>query len=1021
MSDAAAGRDQFSAQLTGLCADFPTRTKWLVVPTHGTGRMLGDSLAINGRALANLRFMTPLDVALRMGAPFLVERGIDPSEEGLGAALIMRLLLGLPPKSSYFRPLANHPAMAQALWSTIRELRMAGIDSSELKESAFASGDKHAEFQALYRSYEEYLAKNNRGDMASVYQEALKHLDWCPMQAEDCWIELPDTVWAPLERQLLDKVSGERLIPQTQSVAGARRPRRLSDVPVVEVENDAPALGYLLSPDAAPTKDARVELFHAGGREAEVEEVFRRILALDCSLDQVEIACGSDEYAPLLWEKALRYDWRVTMASGLPASLTRPGRALVAFGEWIESDFASGTLRRLLQSGDVTLGEGDLAPGHAAAILLKANAAWGRDTYGLALGRLSRRYRQRADDGELPDEQRSSAKKRAEHADALLAWVTSLLNGVPLADADGTIDLQELVDGTVEFVETYTSAKSAIDRAAAAALTSAIAELNALGAYRCTLAAGLRFIRERVEGLRVGTDRSRPGHLFISKLAQVGYSGRPHVFVVGLEEGRLFPSATEDPVLLDSERSAISPLLQLSSDRIEEAVFNIVHRLAATSATSSICLSYSCRDLREFRASYPSWLMLQAYRIVSSNAAASFPDLMKTLGEPASCVPTTADSTLGPSDWWLHGLKRAGEPGRATVLGHFQPLADGVTADTHRQGDAFTEFDGCVPEAGAVLDPCVREGALSATQLEGAAQCPFRYFLERGLQVSAIDDGAREQDLWLDPMTRGSLMHELFATFMRRCRDENRQMSATADMEWCLTRGREALDKLKAEMPPPSQEVYEREVGGVLDDLSLFVHAEAARDKSRQPLGFEVSFGRPGEADEPLRQAEPIVIDLGGGLSFRLAGQIDRIDQVGNNECEIIDYKTGGYWADEWSGTFGGGRKLQHALYGLAAVELLKKEVKNPKVTKGVYYFPSAKGRQTVKEIPTQSQATVRKVLGDLRDVIASGSFIHADDESACKFCDYGPACGSSAHQNAAPKIANSELLASYRNLVSHE
>jgi hypothetical protein len=31
-----------------------------------------------------------------MGAPFLLERGIDPSEKGLGPALRMRLALDLP-------------------------------------------------------------------------------------------------------------------------------------------------------------------------------------------------------------------------------------------------------------------------------------------------------------------------------------------------------------------------------------------------------------------------------------------------------------------------------------------------------------------------------------------------------------------------------------------------------------------------------------------------------------------------------------------------------------------------------------------------------------------------------------------------------------------------------------------------------------------------------------------------------------------------------------------------------------
>ena len=50
--------------------------------------------------------------------------------------------------------------------------------------------------------------------------------------------------------------------------------------------------------------------------------------------------------------------------------------------------------------------------------------------------------------------------------------------------------------------------------------------------------------------------------------------------------------------------------------------------------------------------------------------------------------------------------------------------------------------------------------------------------------------------------------------------------------------------------------------------------------------------------------------------------------------------------------------------------------------------------------------AASRAVISDLREVIASGTFIHAEDESACKFCDYGPACGSKARANSAPMDA---------------
>ena len=69
--------------------------------------------------------------------------------------------------------------------------------------------------------------------------------------------------------------------------------------------------------------------------------MFRRVLDVGCSLDDVEVSCASDDYTALLWEKACRHEWPVTLSAGLPASLTRPGRALVGLGAWIESDFAA--------------------------------------------------------------------------------------------------------------------------------------------------------------------------------------------------------------------------------------------------------------------------------------------------------------------------------------------------------------------------------------------------------------------------------------------------------------------------------------------------------------------------------------------------------------------------------------------------------------------------------------------------------------------------------------------------------
>src|SRR5712691_10992678 len=198
-------------------------------------------------------------------------------------------------------------------------------------------------------------------------------------------------------------------------------------------------------------------------------------------------------------------------------------------------------------------------------------------------------------------------------------------------------------------------------------------------------------------------------------------------------------------------------------------------------------------------------------------------------------------------------------------------------------------------------------------------------------------------------------MHALYARLMRRSRDEKRRLTVNADLEWSAAIANEALEELRAEMPPPSQEVLQRERQDVLNDLVLFVRAEDSSEPSRTPIAFAVSFGRPSDGAETLARPEPIVIDLGNGRKLRLAGQIDRIDQIGPSSFEVIDYKTGGYFEQDWAGTLSGGRKLQHALYGLAAVEILRQQDKRASIARGVYYFSAAKGRQARREIDSVS------------------------------------------------------------------
>ena len=1036
--------DPFVSQLASLCLKNPTRSKWVIVPTHALGHTIGDRLVLEGTNWANLRFKTPFDLALEIAAPFLVEHGLNPVSDDLGVPLVMRLLAELPEDvPSYFRHLALQPPMAAALWRTISELRMAELSGDALTEEAFENQAKRAELQALLTSYERYLTENGLADGPVVFTEALRHLDYCPISPGDVRIELPEVAWSPLVRRFLEALPGEVSAPAVLDKPGLSIPRRLSHSPSTQGDTsgaaddmpttDTASLRFLMSPEDAPTlkRDGSLSMFHAGGREAEVEEVFRRIAATGLPLDAFEIACASTDSPLLIWQKAQRYGWPLTISGGVPVVVTRPGRALLGLLDWVETGFPSSGLRRLLQSGDVRL-EFEDGPSSAQAdrLLARAGATWGRSTYRDTLMALARSDRERAADPDSDPEDSERWLKRATQVERLRDWLDGLLRRIPHRSSDsGPTELGDLIAVARWFVATHGNVTSEIDSSAVRVITVELDQLGLLGDVRRPLRDSVKLVRSILDGPTVGSDRARPGHVHVTGLTRAGWAGRPQAFVVGLEEGRVFPTHVEDPVLLDDERRKIDPRLVTSADRASEGVHAVVSRLAAigmTSPTASVTLSYSCRDLRQYRTTFPSWVLLQVRRLgVTDNV--TFEELFRDLGEPKSIVPSEPAQALSDAGWWLSSLTTLGTAGTPSVLESYPCLKQGQLAESYRQSASFTAFDGFVPAAGPVLDPRETGRAMSATRLENLARCPYRHFLQYGLGLVAPEEAEQDHDVWLDPLTRGSELHDLYAAMMRKVRDETRRIDSDGDRTWLHARAEKRLEALRTEIPPPSVGVFERERKAFLFDLDLFLDLERA-SKGRTPVAFEVGFGLPvettddGESVEPLAREEPLEISL-ADVNFRLRGRIDRIDQVGDHEFEVVDYKTGGYFRNDFGGVFRGGRLLQHALYGLAATDLLRRTDSAARVTAGAYYFPGARGGGEWESKPTPTTAKTAEVLVNLFDTVRDGAFVHSQEAGDCRFCDFQAACGASSFEQAAGKIGNrkNKSLKAYRQLQTHE
>ena len=123
--------DPFVEQLSALCREHVTRNKWVFVPSHALGHTLGERIALGGTNWLNLRFVTPLDVALRMGAPFLVERGLL-GDSALDRARVEWLVTRVTAAADRFE---------QALWGD----RDADIDSFRAALAREGRGGSHGD------------------------------------------------------------------------------------------------------------------------------------------------------------------------------------------------------------------------------------------------------------------------------------------------------------------------------------------------------------------------------------------------------------------------------------------------------------------------------------------------------------------------------------------------------------------------------------------------------------------------------------------------------------------------------------------------------------------------------------------------------------------------------------------------------------------------------------------------------------------------------------------------------------
>jgi len=1038
--------------LAEICRRNLLGEKWLIAPSLRVGHQWLDRVTRSGLPVVNVRVQTVSGLAIELARPLVKSKGLDFLTSRGCVILVDGILNRLAREDpGYFTRLPVSLSLAERIYYSVRDLRLAGSDCAALDSGLFEHKEKGEEITRIMQEYSEELGTLKLVDYADALglaREALTEATGLP--DGDSVILLPEDIrldLSPREKDLLGSFPAEKTY--TLEVDTAERSPDASPLRNIDL------LSWIgepsMAPKAVPT-DNTVSIFTAAGEINEVREVFRRCLRDGVPLDEVELLhTDGDTYIPLIYELAVRLKHEpqsgnglnVTFDEGIPASYSRPGKALTAWASWIGEGFLQSTLVKMLEADLLMIPErGD--PAHdrllMPGLLRTVKIGLGRERYVPILQGLVERYEGKLAGIEIDleeedceaTESRKKALREIEAARSLLDMAKRLLEMCPgkeMLVGDGDKSAQEIDPKSVQldilksaraFLDWFARVADDLDESARHGLMNEIREMESLvrkwGPVNLDIVQWLASLARQV---RIMSSGPRPGAIYVTGVDKGGHSGRRHLFIVGLDDSRFPGAGSQDPVVLDSEREDLSRALSMSLPTAKGSLSLKLKRFADLLAriSGTITLSFSCRSISDDRETFPSPVVLSAHRIISDDRNADLNHLMNCLPAAASFAPSDVAGCLDLAEWWLSRLcsSRVVEDPEGLLRNHFPHLAKGREAAMLRESPEFTIYDGRVNEPDVTLDPTAETGPrLSSSSLETIGACPRRYFFRNVLGIELPEDVAVDKETWLDPAEFGTLLHEVLYEFVSQRLKTGWPPALPDDLELIDGIAGERCESTKQRTPPPSDAAFHRQSEELLQACRIFL-AHESRQKDRQPVFLEACIGlaTPFRKGTDLDTTQPVRLKLPNGRTIRVGGRIDRIDRLCGASSEgyvLYDYKSGSAFKYRSTDLFWSGRAVQHGLYVEMADKVLQDVLNRSKVRQFVYFFPGVKEHGLLISYEPEELAQTRTILQSLCAIPARGAFLGTDDpDTDCTYCDYTGICGDAKTVKAqcSPKLNN--------------
>ena len=635
------------------------------------------------------------------------------------------------------------------------------------------------------------------------------------------------------------------------------------------------------------------------------------------------------------------------------------------------------------------------APRHWEHLLVEAAVIGGRDRWERRLDGLAHQLRLDLESVEENDEPVAERIRRN-----LLDLQSLRTYALPLLDA--LVELPQRATWA-EWLERLSALATSSLRHPDRVL-SVLAELTPMGSVGpVDLNEVCLVLSKRLLEVGMPAENARYGRVFIGPVEAARGMTFDVVFVPGLAE-KLFPQKIEEePILLDSIRKALGLGLVTNDERIAHERLGL--RLAVGAARDRIILSYPRLDMDQSRPRVPSFYAIEALRAAEGQlpgfdelAARAETTAATRVGWPA---PATRQEAIDETEHDLAlldsllKLDPERSVGAARYLLTVNPhLGRGLRFRARRWLKGWTVADGLVKPHDAGREAMLAHGldarSYSPTALQNYATCPYKFLLYAIHKLTPREVPAAIEEL--DPLQRGSLVHDVQFELMSQLRTEGQLPVTRANLESARSVLDGVLDTVAAryreDLVPAIERVWEDGVSSVRADLREWLIRLTEDETGYEPWRFELAFGlSAARASDPGSQCEPVPLDCG----IKLRGSIDLVERTTDGRLRVTDYKTGKRRVKPGA-IVAGGESLQPILYALAVEKLFP----DSRVDSGRLYYCTATGgfAESLVALNDQSRKSANTVADAIGNGLAEPFLPAAPAEGACRWCDYRVVCG---------------------------